>query len=150
MARNNPRKQQDASTPGYGPGEVPPMVGGTPGVVIPEGDKRLSPTAVVSNGIMGSAKRDQPVQEAPEPRTYVVVTGPGAGSQNGIMVLYNKVKTRLQQGKVVSEASVDIQALIAQGVVLREIPRAVPETTPEETPPEDQGGEELGATGTED
>ncbi len=143
MARNNPRKQ-DTNTPGYGPGEVPPMVGGTPGIVVPEGDKRLSPTAVVSNGVLGTAKRPDVADVAPA-KEYTVVSGP-TDSNGNIMVLYNRVKTRLQRGKTVSAASVDIESLVKQGVQLREIVPPVPEPTPET----EETSEGLDATGTED
>jgi len=145
MARNNPKRQQD-NTPGFGPGETPPMPGGSPGVVIPEGDKRLGPAALVTNGLVGSAKQPDPTGPVAQAREYQVVTGPGDGSANGIMVLHNKVKVRLMRGKVISDTNMDIESLTRQGVQLREITPPPPVVVPEEPAPEPETEE----TGTED
>ena len=126
MARNHPTRSIETKSDIAD--EQPPERGGTPGVVIPEGTKRLSPTAVVSASVIGSAKR-QEANDVPPAKQYTVVGGPADGHGN-IMVMYDRVKVPLRRGKVVSAASVDIELLVRQGVILQEIVPPAPAPEP--------------------
>jgi len=118
MARNAVKKA--APAPAAVPGEVPPLKGGTLGSPATQARASALPAAMV-----GSGKRR--VSEAPSGRRFEVVRSPGMVGYPG------QGKVQLRVGKIVSDASCDLDHLRRQGVVLQELP---PEPSPE--PEEDE------------
>jgi hypothetical protein len=133
MGRNTVTKRQQQAPQAPAQADAPPMRGGTPGV--PGVATRL--TAV--------PRQDGRPTGGGRARQYMVTGGP---MQNGrVSVMYNSCKTAMDVGKVVSEASVDVEHLRKQGVRLQEIlPDPEPEPTePAEVAPEgEEGGETEG------
>ena len=116
MARNTTTKKIEEA-PADVPGDVPPMKGGTLGVVTTQTRPSALPT-----GMVGKAR--EVIRDSKPARTFEVVQSPGS-------VMYGSCRTRLPVGKVVSEASCDLDMLRRQGVHLQEI---LPEVvTPVET-----------------
>lgn len=135
MARNATARKQNIET------APPPMPGSTPGNVTPQQLNRATAVQVVA----GTSK---PVPRNGKPaRTYTVTGGPE-------MVMYGSCKTRLPRGKILSEASCDIEKLRKQGVQLSENPmppwepEADPE--PEELDPETNTNPGVGSEPEED
>jgi hypothetical protein len=109
MARNLPKQINDQPEPGQPVvGEVPPLKGGTLGVTTTQTRASALPATMGRQPVDARAAtgRQYKVTAAPN-----LVTYPGQG------------KTRLPVGKIVSDASCDLDVLRRQGVELQEIAR---------------------------
>lgn len=119
MARNQMPSVQKTVTPqadagaGFvtrpiGSGVVPPMRGGTAGVIPSQAPRAASQQAHV----VGNATRPER-EGTPKSRTYRVV--------NGGHVVINGFRVAMRAGKIVENTQYDVQGLLDQGLVLDEI-----------------------------
>jgi len=119
MARNQMPSAQKTVTPqadsgaGFvtrpiGSGVVPPMRGGTAGVIPAQAPRASSQQALV----VGNAVRAER-EGAPKSRTYRVV--------NGGHVVISGFRVAMRAGKLIENTQYDVQGLIDQGLVLDEI-----------------------------
>jgi hypothetical protein len=129
MARNavaTVKKDKSVMMPA---GEAPPMTGGTLGVA-------SSKLTALPAGMLGAGRSKAPA--AVQARQWRVTNNP-----SGMVSYPGMGKTRLPVGKVISEASCDVEHIRRQGVELVEVtPPAPPSVVedvkaPEEVEPED-------------
>ena len=118
MARNIAKRQSSDEPDAVE--QEPVQKGGTPGIVAPQTRVSALPATMVAKAQTG--------ERAVEPKQFEVMTTRD--------VMYEHQRTTLRQGRVVSEASCDVNALMRQGVQLREIPLERPaEHVPQDTAP---------------
>lgn len=130
MARNAVAAVKKRESPV--PGEVPPLRGGTLGAPA----SQQSRASALPASLVGSGNRR--VSEAPTNRQFEVVRSPGMVGYPGMG------KVQLKVGKILSDASCDLDHLRRQGVLLQEI-APLPAPEPEMIvvdPPAEEGVEE--------
>lgn len=136
MARNQMPSAQKTVTPAtpdagfvtrpISSGVVPPMRGGTAGVIPSQ-----APRAASQQGhVVGNATRPER-DGAPKSRTYRVV--------NGGHVVLNGFRVAMRAGKIIENTQYDVQGLLDQGLVLDEIdPQPAPVAVVEKAADEEQ------------